>query len=705
MTYSNACNTCMFYLLFYLSLAPLAQAQFMEEDDEDALAEIYGGEDMVSIATGFEQSLAKAPAVASVITAQSIRKMGATDLDEILETIPGLHVSRNATRYSPIYTFRGIRSLRNPQVLTLINGIPITNLQFGNRGQLWGGMPVAAIERIEVIRGPGSALYGADAFAGVINIKTKAGSDIAENSATVRGGSFATRDLALLLGGEFFGAEIGFAAEYHQTDGHREIIDSDRQSFNDARDGTDASLAPGPLSLSRDNLDLRLDILKGPWRFRGGLQRRTDAGIGAGIAEALDPVNRYRSDRFSVDVTWNDPLVGDHWDLSAQLSYLDTTLEVEENLVIFPPGFAGVYPQGLIGNPEVFERHGRVNASAFYSGLKRHQIRAGVGYYLGDLYKVKEEKNFGPDPATGTPLPPTSPLVDVSDTPFVFLPEDDRENYFLYLQDVWNLANDWELTAGIRYDDYSDFGSTTNPRLALVWSLLHNLTTKLLYGEAFRAPSFAETRATNNPVALGNPDLAPETLESIELAFDYHPNQAMTILLNLYHYSWKDIITFVPDAGSTTNTAQNAAEQEGKGWELEINWRPARTLKLAANFSFTMAEDRDTDSDAASSPQKQLFIKTTWDISEQLYLYAQANSIMDRAREPGDTRANIEDYTRVDATIGYQSATGAWSVRTSVNNIFDEDVREPSEWSNPAYIPNDLPQEGRNYRADLTLRF
>src|SRR5690606_32168414 len=85
-------------------------------------------------------------------------------------------------------------------------------------------------------------------------------------------------------------------------------------------------------------------------------------------------------------------------------------------------------------------------------------------------------------------------LIDVSDTQCVFLPEDDRENYYFYVQDIWSFLNDWELTIGVRYDDYTDFGSTVNPRLALVWSTSHNLTTKLLYGEAFRAPSFSETR-------------------------------------------------------------------------------------------------------------------------------------------------------------------------------------------------------------------
>ena len=80
------------------------------------------------------------------------------------------------------------------------------------------------------------------------------------------------------------------------------------------------------------------------------------------------------------------------------------------------------------------------------------------------------------------------------------------------------LPSDWYLTAGVRHDQYSDFGGTTNPRLALVWDTAYNLTSKLLYGQAFRPPSFSELYNINNPVGQGNPNLKPETNQSVELA-------------------------------------------------------------------------------------------------------------------------------------------------------------------------------------------
>ena len=160
---------------WWLLLGLRAEAQTEEEE----MALVYGDKSMVSIATGSAQPLRRAPSVATVITAEDIQALGAFDLDEVLETVPGLHVSRSPVVYSPIYVIRGIRStVVNPEVLMLVNGIPLTAAYGGDRGLNWGGWPVENIARIEVIRGPGSALYGADAFSGVINIITKTSADI-----------------------------------------------------------------------------------------------------------------------------------------------------------------------------------------------------------------------------------------------------------------------------------------------------------------------------------------------------------------------------------------------------------------------------------------------------------------------------------------------------------------------------------------------
>ena len=182
-------------LLLALAFSSPVSAQSEEEEFELA----YGDESFISIATGRSQLISKAPAVASIITAEQIEQSGARNLDDVLESVPGLHVSSSSTRLSPVYTIRGISTDRNPQVLVLLNGIPTTNLYFGDRGPV-SSMPIRAISRVEIIRGPGSAVYGADAFAGVINIITKTAEEYDGFTVGARIAEFDTREAWLSYG-------------------------------------------------------------------------------------------------------------------------------------------------------------------------------------------------------------------------------------------------------------------------------------------------------------------------------------------------------------------------------------------------------------------------------------------------------------------------------------------------------------------------
>ncbi len=128
------------------------------------------------------------------------------------------------------------------------------------------------------------------------------------------------------------------------------------------------------------------------------------------------------------------------------------------------------------------------------------------------------------------------------------MPNTHRTIWSLVAQDEWQIADDWQLTAGVRYDDYSDFGGTVNPRVALVWDINEQITSKLLYGKAFRAPNFAEQCTQNNPVVLGNKNLNPETINTFEWALDYRPFSSLRTAVNLYYYQINNLISAVPDS-------------------------------------------------------------------------------------------------------------------------------------------------------------
>ncbi|MDW3095060.1 MAG: TonB-dependent receptor [Gammaproteobacteria bacterium] len=676
------------YLMLLISLT-FSTLTFADEEEEEALLELYGDEELVSIATGTAQPISKAPAVASVITAADIKEIGARDIDDVLETVPGLHVSRSPIGSVPIYTFRGIYASQNPQVLILINGISISNLFTGNRNQVWGGMPVESISRIEVIRGPGSAVYGADAFAGVINIVTKTGSEINGTEVGLRYGSFDTKESWILHGGNYAGFEVGLMAEIKSTDGHHEDVNSDVLT------GSGASLTPGSTTNGRDNLDLRLDVEKGMWNFRGGLQRRRNVEIGFGVGQALDTNAEYESDRWNADLTYLNPEIADNLDFQVQASFFNTSQIVSEDTFILPPGAPMTPPIGLIGNPEVWERHWRFNTTSLFTGFENHQIRVGAGYTHSEIYRVEDNNNFN---MTGL-------VMDVSDTPFAFLPEKHRDNKFGFIQDVWSIANDWELTAGIRYDDYNDFGDTWNPRAALVWSARYDTTVKLLYGQAFRAPSFAEFRNRPvNPVAVGNDDLDPEEIETIEFAVDYRPFEDLHFIANVFYYEWDDIITFVADPlPATTFTAQNAGEQTGYGFELEMEWNPNSTFSLLANYAFQDSEDEDSNEDSGNAPHHQIYARADWEFLPGWTITPAVNYVIDRDRPPLDTRDELDDYAVFDLTLRSKAFSDQWELSAGVRNLFNSSPEEPTDAS--LNISNDLPLERRSAFAELRIDF
>jgi iron complex outermembrane receptor protein len=646
-----------------------------------------------------------------VITAQDIEATGATDLNELLETVPGFHVRLSSDGYNPIYTIRGLSSVANPEVLVLINGIPINNLQYGNRSIVWGGMPINAISRIEIIRGPGSAVYGADAYSGVINIITKTKDEINGTETGMRLGSFNTQDAWILHGSEQAGFDIAATLEYHTTDGHKETITEDIQTTFDKAFKTNASLAPGSVNLQQRSIDARLDISKNNWQLRAGYQGRRNIGTGAGVVKALAPPDDvWADDRINADLTYHNPDLTEYWDVTTQISYYRKAYRPENNQRVFPPGaFGGAYPDGFIGNPGASESHNRLKIFGFYSKFNDHLIRIGAGYHYSDLYKTTESKNFGINPITGTPLPPGSPVMSVSDTPYVYLPEGDRKAWYISLQDAWKINDNWELTAGIRYDNYSDFGTTINPRMAFVWQMRPELVGKLLYGSAFRAPSFTELYIVNNPVGLGNLNLSPETIDTWELAFDYRATSNLHLALNLFNYEATDKILLLADPGGETNTHQNIGTQKGRGLELEARWKLTKKASLLANYAFTKATDEKNNHDAGDYPRHSAYIRADWLFYPNWFLDTQINWIANRERAYGDPRAAIDDYTTVNLTLRRKNIKHSnWNFALGVRNLFDADAREPSQGPDSngmISIPNDLPLAGRNYFLELRYRF
>ena len=644
----------------------------------------------VIIATGVEQDIKTAPSTVTLITSEDIKKTGAGNLVDVLESVPGVHIKYDNFANRPLVHIRGGNS---HQTLLMVNGSPMKDLVWAS-GIFWKGLPVSAIERVEVIRGPGSALYGADASTGVINVITKTAGKIEQSEAGIRAGSFDTQTAWMQSGGKWNDFDLGITANFSTTDGHDPSIKSDAQSVLDAKFNTNASYAPGKAHYGWDNQDIRFSIAKGNLSLLANYMHHDDLETGMTGAGVLDPVTRAEDTRYDIDLIYNNQHFSENWGIDAKLHYQNLDYDSNNGFQENPPGTSladGDYPQGVYNHMESSEQQALFETSGLYSGVEDHQLRIGAGYNWQDLYKVEQQINRGTG-ADGVVLLPGGPMVDISNTPYAFAPEKTRKIYYAFMQDVWSITQDWELTAGVRYDHYSDFASTVNPRLALVWETTDKLTTKLMYGEAFRAPSFQELYADTSR-AIANPNLDAEDSKTLELAFSYAATKDLNLGVNIYNFKTSNSIS-----RDLQKQYQNLGRHKTTGIEMEASWQATRALRFSANYSHRDPENNELR--VVEEPEQEAYLRSDWQFASGWNWNVQANWVADRVRADSDPRSDVDDYVITDTTLRY-TGLQKWEFTASVRNLFDEDAREALGLS----VADDFPLPERNFYAEVRYKF
>ena len=212
------------------------------------------------------------------------------------------------------------------------------------------------------------------------------------------------------------------------------------------------------------------------------------------------------------------------------------------------------------------------------------------------------------------------------------------------------------MTAGVRADRYSDIGVVRNPRLGLVWNINPQLTTKLLQGNAFRAPAYGDP---------GPPRTEPERMRNTELAFDYRPNERWHALWSLYHYRSTN-----PNEGSQPVT------REGDGSELELNWLATPQLRLNTSLTYVLVKNAATGLRVPLSPKTSAKIALDWRPAERWSGNLRWEAYWDRLRAPGDKRPPLEDFQLVHLNLRHE-LNSQTSIQFGVHNLFN----------NRSYVP------------------
>lgn len=696
---------------------PVVHAQLANE--EETLQLVYGSDRMVSIATGSEQLLYKAPAVASVITRHDIENSSARNLKELLEMVPGLHISQDYFAGDDVYTMRGFFREPDAGMLVMINGTTINTLERGSRFAAFR-MALNNIEQIEIIRGPGSAVYGADAFVGVINIITRQYQPGQEAGFQV--GSFSSSDAWMQNNFRLGQWQNHLSLQYQKSDGDdNRVIERDLQSFLDDTAGTSASDAPGVLPTGYETIDFEFNASLGSWNINQWFWMSRDQQNGHGIPglDVIDPEGSVDSRTSLTSLSYDNRRFTQDWSLNIRLSFMDHAADRDQRLLppgseapvgsdgnLFTPGIRSVtFPAGMLNLIDSHEQHTQFEASSFYHGWNDHSVRLSMGYEL-EKYMADESRNFGPGILDGGQTTAPSDAITITDGSLRSLPDGERELVYLSVQDEWDFKPDWTLTAGVRYDDYSDFGNTINPRLALVWQTRYDLSTKLLYGRAFRAPIYRELKLQNQLGFNGNPELDPETIDTLELSLDYRPVGNFRGNLSLYTYRAKDLIFPVEDTTiANTFTFENSGSQKGHGFELEMSWQATRNFGISANFAWQDNELEDVAIEAPYAPESQLYTRIIWNPHLFWSVVPEIHYLGTRPRQLGEPRSPLDNSTRIDLLTRYNNHYNDWSFSLRIRNLLDEKLYEPSIGNDSitggAALPDDIPMEGRRIMAEL----
>jgi iron complex outermembrane receptor protein len=576
-------------------------------------------------------------------------------------------------------------------------------------------MPVNGLKRIEVIKGPGSAIYGADAFGGVVNLVSDNEQD-ATSKLNLRSGRFNSQQ----VGGQhvFNQAEHRFHLAFNYLnydDDPNRIVTSDLQSTLDDIFGSNASKAPGSIDEHYEVFSLNALWQWQNWSLNYWGWRNIDGGLASGVSQSINTGSHFSS--------FTDHLKLE-WDLSQQLAVDDMQLVMtfkRQNskpfLHVFAPGtilpigsdgnvnFVNpvgqtLFTDGYIGAPFSFGKTFNLNLTQLLD-ISNHKVRWQMGFERRRI-TTKELKNFGPGVLDGTELVVDGALSDVTGTEYIFMPALSREFYFLSLLDEWQINDSFIVNLGARYDHYSDFGATINPRVSGLWKINHSYTLKMFTGSAFRAPSFMELHITNNPVAIGNTQLQPEGVDTVEtgLAIEYLLGDNLFMSTSLFRYHADDLIDFVFDPVTNSNIAQNVGEQIGKGGEFTLRYKPQQNITVNVNYSRMIGQSNDQQP-LADYPAKMLYASVNWQVNQYWQWALDSKWIADRARKVGDDRPNIKDYQCVTTRVSHTNLIEGLTVALAVKNLFDEDALEPSN----GLIPDDLPLHGRLWSVEFNYVF
>jgi len=599
--------------------------------------------DIVVTASGFEQQISSAPASISVISREELERGHYQNVTDALRDVPGVVVTGGGAGDNG--NDISIRGMPSQYTLILVDGRPQNSRESRPNGsagfeQDWL-LPLQAIERIEVVRGPMSTLYGSDAIGGVINVITRKVADtwhgniqldtvLQEDSA-----SGDSRQANFYLSGPLVADRLGLQL-YGRTS------ERDEDDIENGYEEKSLQSLTARLSLAAsDNHDFTAEAGITEQDRRSLVGRSAPAeGCRGGCTDSIgEYTNSHVALTHSGRFDWGTSETFVQRERSENQSRdIEITNTTAKTSVVIPLGM--------------------------------HMLTVGASW---------EEESL----EDGT-------TNQISDRTAV-----ENSQWALFMEDEWMLTNAWALTGGLRLDDDDNYGSHLSPRLYSVWNMTPEWTLKGGVSTGYRSPNLREITPDWGQVSrggnvYGNPDLEPETSLNKEIALLYGNDAGLNGSLTLFHNDFEDKITRIAcpidicnagpnQFGSDPTYRVNIDDAVTQGVEASLGTPLTDTLALTASYTFTDSEQKSGEyagEPLTQLPRHQVSATLDWDVNARLSQWTKVSYRGEESQPttgPSQSAIVAPSYTFVDAGIGYQ-LNDSTTVNAGIYNLFDERI-------------------------------
>ncbi|WP_295400099.1 TonB-dependent receptor [uncultured Thiocystis sp.] len=628
-----------------LSVLQVGSAAEQAADDPDLhnLLALLETETELATKTGMNANFI--PGIATVLNGDELLARGARTVWESLSLVPGITQGLEMTGERQILS-RGVGfGYASGNVKILLDGVSMNSTLLATANAVLN-IPIEQIERIEVIRGPGSSVHGEYAYAGVVNIITR------------------KQERTLHLQSND-GADTGGGGVWNWHDPKRKLrfsmnlagLEGDGNHVKVAEDALfstgepELSNAPGRSNEASRYKGVFADL---QWRdtFASVKLLEDDYGDHFGINHFLPPQdhnlasrNRYLTAEVGQNLRFSESL-----DARVRLEALQHERD-RNDLYVFPASYLADQP--IYMDQDYRETRTLGAADIHWRPASRHELLFGLEASQVEVDQASWDWS-------GLPFEIPATWLDL-----------DRERQILsaIAQDQFRVSERVTLTGTLRYDDYSDVGAFLSPRLAAVWRVDPENVLKFQYARAFRPPTFYELEYA-----------AQSSLDASEIA-TYELGYILTKSqweghLTLFHSDLTQPIAFdeVEDDGYVNNP-----DTRLRGIELEYVHRLGSRLKLDANLSYVDATRPATDQALPGGASLLGNLALLWKPRDRWTAALQLRYVGERERQELTMREPIDPYTQLDFTLNYRTPVKGVFASLGIKNLTDADIRYPDQ--------------------------